>query len=178
MVVGAAHGSLLAFFPSPSALRGLGHRSPPALELCTATPRPVATTQAAVPAAVPLLLPALRLAATASVVGVVVGETSTGTARGIGRLVIQYARQTTIDPAKVYTSHARRRRPRAGVRRCRQPVRVAGPAASTVADGGVVERRMTAVPIAGVSTVFKRLADEVDALVDMDLDVEPGSSCR
>ena len=52
----------------------------------------------------PFIVPALKLAATASVVGVVVAEISTGLRGGIGRLIIEYARQATSDPAKVYTA--------------------------------------------------------------------------
>jgi NitT/TauT family transport system permease protein len=33
-----------------------------------------------------------------------VGEISTGTRGGIGRLVIEYSREATADPAKVYTA--------------------------------------------------------------------------
>jgi NitT/TauT family transport system permease protein len=50
------------------------------------------------------MVPALKLAATASVVGVVVAELSTGLAGGVGRLIIEYAREATSDPAKVYTA--------------------------------------------------------------------------
>jgi len=46
----------------------------------------------------------LRLAATASVIGVVVAEISTGLAGGVGRLIIEYAREATSDPAKVFTA--------------------------------------------------------------------------
>ncbi len=56
------------------------------------------------PAAVPYIVPALRLGASASVVGVVVAEISTGLAGGVGRLIIEYAREATSDPAKVYTA--------------------------------------------------------------------------
>jgi NitT/TauT family transport system permease protein len=34
----------------------------------------------------------------------VVGEISTGTRGGIGRLIIEYSREATSDPAKVYTA--------------------------------------------------------------------------
>jgi NitT/TauT family transport system permease protein len=37
-------------------------------------------------------------------VGAVVGEISTGTRGGIGRLIIEYSREATSDPAKVYTA--------------------------------------------------------------------------
>src|SRR6202011_1306148 len=56
------------------------------------------------PASVPFLLPALKLAAASSVVGAVVAEISTGTKGGIGRLIIEYSREATSDPAKVYTA--------------------------------------------------------------------------
>ncbi|WP_328477078.1 ABC transporter permease subunit [Actinoplanes sp. NBC_00393] len=56
------------------------------------------------PAALPYLFPALRLAGAAAVVGAVVGEISTGTRGGIGRLIIEYSREATSDPAKVYTA--------------------------------------------------------------------------
>jgi NitT/TauT family transport system permease protein len=56
------------------------------------------------PAAVPYLIPALKLAATASVVGVIVAELSTGLAGGVGRLIIEYARQSTGDPPKLFTA--------------------------------------------------------------------------
>jgi NitT/TauT family transport system permease protein len=56
------------------------------------------------PASLPYLFPALRLAGAAAVVGAVVGEISTGTRGGIGRLIIEYAREATSDPAKVYTA--------------------------------------------------------------------------
>jgi NitT/TauT family transport system permease protein len=56
------------------------------------------------PAAVPFMVPALKLGATASVIGVVVAELSTGLAGGIGRLIIEYSRESTSDPAKVFTA--------------------------------------------------------------------------
>ena len=56
------------------------------------------------PAAVPFMIPALKLGATASVIGVVVAEISTGLAGGVGRLIIEYAREATSDPAKVFTA--------------------------------------------------------------------------
>ena len=56
------------------------------------------------PAAIPSMLPAFRLAAAASVVGVVVSEISVGLRGGIGRLIIEYSRQATSDPEKVYTA--------------------------------------------------------------------------
>ena len=56
------------------------------------------------PASLPYLFPALRLAGAAAVVGAVVGEISTGTRGGVGRLIIEYSREATSDPAKVYTA--------------------------------------------------------------------------
>jgi NitT/TauT family transport system permease protein len=56
------------------------------------------------PSAVPFMSPALKLAATASVIGVVVAEISTGLRGGVGRLIIEYARQASGDPAKMYTA--------------------------------------------------------------------------
>ncbi|MGZ8566668.1 MAG: ABC transporter permease, partial [Actinomycetota bacterium] len=50
------------------------------------------------------MIPALKLAATASVIGVVVAEISTGLAGGVGRLIIEYSREATSDPAKVFTA--------------------------------------------------------------------------
>jgi NitT/TauT family transport system permease protein len=97
----------LAFFPvAVGALRGL--RSPPdhAVELMrsySASYRQ-ALLRLRLPAAVPYLIPALRLAAASAVVGAIVAEISTGTRGGIGRLVIEYSREATSDPAKVYTA--------------------------------------------------------------------------
>ncbi|TRW45256.1 ABC transporter permease [Georgenia yuyongxinii] len=56
------------------------------------------------PAAVPFLLPALRLAAATAIVGAIVAEVSTGTAGGIGRLIISYAQSASGDPAKPWTA--------------------------------------------------------------------------
>jgi len=56
------------------------------------------------PASLPYLFPSLRLAGAAAVVGAMVGEISTGTRGGIGRLIIEYSREATSDPAKVYTA--------------------------------------------------------------------------
>jgi NitT/TauT family transport system permease protein len=50
------------------------------------------------------MVPALKLAASSSVIGVVVAEISTGLKGGIGRLIIEYAREATADPAKVFTA--------------------------------------------------------------------------
>jgi NitT/TauT family transport system permease protein len=101
--------SYLAFFPvSVGLLRGLQSPSPIAVDLMRSYAagwwRTLVTLR--LPAALPYLFPALRLAAAAAVVGAVVGEISTGTRGGIGRLVIEYSRDATTDPAKVYTAMA------------------------------------------------------------------------
>lgn len=100
-------GAFLAFFPvAVGTLKGLTSVPPASLELMESYAASWRQTLVKVrfPAAVPYLVPALRLAATASVVGVVVAEISTGLAGGVGRLIIEYARQATSDPAKVYTA--------------------------------------------------------------------------
>lgn len=100
-------GAFLAFFPvAVGTLRGLKSSPPAALELMDsyAASWRESLFKLRFPAAVPQIVPALRLAATASVVGVVVAEISTGLQGDIGRLVIEYSRQATSDPAKVYTA--------------------------------------------------------------------------
>lgn len=97
----------LAFFPvAVGMLRGL--QSPPAagVELMASYAAGWWRTLVKLrfPAALPYLFPALRLAGAAAVVGAVVGEISTGTRGGIGRLIIEYSREATSDPAKVYTA--------------------------------------------------------------------------
>lgn len=97
----------LAFFPlSIGALRGLNAPSPTALELMRsygASPRQTLW-KLRFPASVPYLVPALKVSAAASVVGTVVAEISTGTKGGIGRLILEYAREATSEPAKVYVA--------------------------------------------------------------------------
>lgn len=100
-------GAFLAFFPiAVGTLRGLASTSATSVELM----RSYAATwnqtlwRVRFPAAVPQMVPAFRLGAAASVVGVVVAEISTGLRGGIGRLIIEYGRQATSDPAKVYTA--------------------------------------------------------------------------
>jgi NitT/TauT family transport system permease protein len=103
----AVLGAFLAFFPvAVGTLKGLTSAPPAALELMDSYAASWRQTlfKLRFPAAVPYLVPALRLGATASVVGVVVAEISTGLAGGIGRLIIEYAREATADPAKVYTA--------------------------------------------------------------------------
>ena len=97
----------LAFFPlSVGALRGLQAATPTQVELMrsyAATPRQ-ALWKLRFPASVPYLVPALKVSAAAAVVGTVVAQISTGDRGGIGRLIIEYARETTAQPAKVYVA--------------------------------------------------------------------------
>jgi NitT/TauT family transport system permease protein len=103
----AVLGAFLAFFPvAVGTLRGLTSTPPASLELMDSYAASWRQTlfKLRFPAAVPYIVPSLKLAATASVVGVVVAELSTGLAGGVGRLIIEYAREATSDPAKVYTA--------------------------------------------------------------------------
>jgi NitT/TauT family transport system permease protein len=103
----AVIGAFLAFFPvAVGTLKGLTSASTASLELMDSYAASWRQTlfKLRFPAAVPHMIPALKLGATASVIGVVVAEISTGLAGGIGRLIIEYARQTTSDPAKVWTA--------------------------------------------------------------------------
>lgn len=99
--------SYLAFFPmSVGALRGLKAPTATALELMhsyAATPRQMLW-RLRFPASLPYLVPAMKVSAAAAVVGTVVAEISTGVRGGIGRLIIEYARETTSQPAKVYVA--------------------------------------------------------------------------
>ncbi|GAA1027250.1 hypothetical protein GCM10009557_07880 [Virgisporangium ochraceum] len=97
----------LAFFPvAVGMLRGLQSPTAIGIDLMRSYAAGWWTTllKLRLPAATPYLFPALRLAGAAAVVGAVVGEISTGTPGGIGRLVIEYSREATSDPAKVYTA--------------------------------------------------------------------------
>jgi NitT/TauT family transport system permease protein len=97
----------LAFFPiSVGALRGLQSPAPATVELFDSYAASwwQTLTKVRFPASVPHLIPALRLAAAASVVGAIVAEISTGKDGGIGRLILEYSRVGTSDPAKVYTA--------------------------------------------------------------------------
>jgi NitT/TauT family transport system permease protein len=99
--------SYLAFFPvAVGGLRGLQAPAPEAVELMDSYAASWRQTllKLRFPAAVPYLVPALKLAAASSVVGALVAEISTGTRGGIGRLIIEYSREATSDPAKVYTA--------------------------------------------------------------------------
>jgi NitT/TauT family transport system permease protein len=103
----AVLGAFLAFFPvAVGTLKGLTSTPPASLELMDSYAASWRQTlfKLRFPAALPYMVPALKLAATASVVGVVVAEISTGLAGGIGRLIIEYAREATSDPAKVFTA--------------------------------------------------------------------------
>ncbi len=103
----AVLGAFLAFFPvAVGTLRGLEAAPPTALELMRSYAASGRQTMLKLrfPGAVPFMVPSLRLAATASVIGVVVAEISTGLRAGVGRLIIEYSRQSTGDPAKVYTA--------------------------------------------------------------------------
>jgi NitT/TauT family transport system permease protein len=97
----------LAFFPiAVGALRGLRSPSPHSLELMRSFSASwwQSFRRLKLPASVPYLIPALRLAAASAVVGAIVAEISTGIRGGIGRLVIEYSREATSDPAKVWTA--------------------------------------------------------------------------
>jgi NitT/TauT family transport system permease protein len=97
----------LAFFPvAVGMLRGLQSPAASGVELMRSYAAGWWRTlvKLRLPAALPYLFPALRLAGAAAVVGAVVGEISTGTRGGIGRLIIEYSREATSDPAKVYTA--------------------------------------------------------------------------
>jgi NitT/TauT family transport system permease protein len=103
----AVLGAFLAFFPvAVGTLKGLTSTPTASLELMDSYAASWRQTlfKLRFPAALPYIVPALKLAATASVVGVVVAEISTGLAGGIGRLIIEYAREATSDPAKVFTA--------------------------------------------------------------------------
>ena len=103
----AVMGAFLAFFPvAVGTLKGLTSTPPASLELMDSFAASWRQTlfKLRFPAAVPFMIPAFKLAATASVIGVIVAELSTGLAGGVGRLIIEYARQATGDPSKVFTA--------------------------------------------------------------------------
>ena len=100
-------GAFLAFFPiAVGTLRGLAAAPAASVELMQSYAASWMKTlfKLRFPTAVPYMVPAFRLGASASVIGVVVAEISTGLKGGIGRLIIEYAREATGDPAKVYTA--------------------------------------------------------------------------
>lgn len=95
----------LAFFPvTLGVLRGLHAPTRQSLELMHCYDAGWWTTlrRLRFPIAVAHLLPALRLAGAAAVVGAIVAEISTATAGGIGRLIIEYAQQSTGDASKLF----------------------------------------------------------------------------
>lgn len=97
----------LAFFPlSVGALRGLQAPSATSLELMRsyAASNNKVLWKLRFPASVPYLVPALKVSAAAAVVGTVVAEISTGVRGGIGRLMVEYAREASSQPAKVYVA--------------------------------------------------------------------------
>jgi NitT/TauT family transport system permease protein len=97
----------LAFFPiAVGTLRGLASAPAAAVELMDSYAASWKQTlfKLRFPAAVPFMVPAFKLGASGAVVGVVVAEISTGLKGGIGRLIIEYAREATGDPAKVFTA--------------------------------------------------------------------------
>jgi NitT/TauT family transport system permease protein len=98
-------GAFLAFFPvAVGTLRGLESAPATKLELM----RSLAASNGQImrtlrfPSAVPFLVPGLKLGAAGAVIGVVVAEISTASRGGIGRLILEYSRQATAAPAKVY----------------------------------------------------------------------------
>ena len=100
-------GTFLAFFPiAVGTLRGLASAPAAAVELMDSYAASWKQTlfKLRFPAAIPYMVPAFKLGASGSVIGVVVAEISTGLKGGIGRLIIEYARQATGDPAKVFTA--------------------------------------------------------------------------
>ncbi|MFZ9058258.1 MAG: ABC transporter permease [Ilumatobacteraceae bacterium] len=100
-------GTFLAFFPiAVGTLRGLASAPGAAVELMDSYAASWKQTlfKLRFPAAVPFMVPAFKLGASGAVVGVVVAEISTGLKGGIGRLIIEYAREATGDPAKVFTA--------------------------------------------------------------------------
>ena len=100
-------GAFLAFFPiAVGTLRGLNSAPAASLELMDSYAASWKQTlfKLRFPAAIPYMVPAFKLGASGAVIGVVVAEISTGLKGGIGRLIIEYARQATGDPAKVFTA--------------------------------------------------------------------------
>ncbi len=103
----AVLGAFLAFFPvAVGTLRGLKSPDAASLELMDSLASPWWRTLVKLrfPSAVPYIVPALKLGGAGAVIGVVVAEISTGLKGGIGRLIIEYSRQATSDPTKVFTS--------------------------------------------------------------------------
>ena len=100
-------GVFLSFFPvALGTLRGLKSAPAASVELMDslAAPWRVTLVKLRFPAAVPHMVPALKLGAAGAVIGVIVGEISVGLRGGVGRPIIEFARQFSSDPAKVYTA--------------------------------------------------------------------------
>jgi NitT/TauT family transport system permease protein len=100
-------GAFLSFFPvAVGALRGLESAPATSLELMRSFAASDTQTMRRLrfPSAVPHLVPALKLAGAGAVIGVVVAEISTASRGGVGRLILEYSRQATSDPAKVYSA--------------------------------------------------------------------------
>ena len=176
----AVLGAFLAFFPvAVGTLRGLESASATSLELMRSFAATNAQTMRKLrfPAAVPHMVPALKLAATASVIGVVVAEISTGLRGGVGRLIIEYARQASSDPAKMYTAllgAAVLGLAMVGVVAAFEAARDPQPAAGRVVSERASERRSRSPTPGRCSTRARRR--QVDALVDVDLTSGPASS--
>jgi NitT/TauT family transport system permease protein len=103
----AVLGAFLAFFPvAVGCLRGFATAPAASVELMRSYASSWWSTfrRLRFPHAVPQMVPALKLAATGSVIGVVVAEISTGLRGGIGRLIVDYAQQSTGDPTKLFTA--------------------------------------------------------------------------
>ena len=103
----AVLGAFLSFFPiAVGTLRGLASAPAASVELMEsyAASWKQILLKLRFPSAIPYMIPAFKLGASGSVVGVVVAEISTGLKGGIGRLIIEYAREATADPAKVFTA--------------------------------------------------------------------------
>jgi NitT/TauT family transport system permease protein len=99
--------AFLSFAPMAiNTLRGLQAPSPASVELMDSyAASPWATMfKLRFPTAIPYLIPGLRLGAAGAIVGAIVAEISIGRANGIGRLLLEYSREATADPAKVYTA--------------------------------------------------------------------------
>ena len=103
----AVLGAFLSFFPiAVGTLRGLASAPAASVELMEsyAASWKQILLKLRFPSAIPYMIPAFKLGASGSVVGVVVAEISTGLKGGLGRLIIEYAREATADPAKVFTA--------------------------------------------------------------------------
>lgn len=99
--------AFLAFAPvAVGGLRGLQSPPPHSLELMQSMAASDRATlwKLRLPASTTYLLPALRIASAAAVVGAIVAEISLGRSGGVGRLILEYLRTATGDPAKVYTA--------------------------------------------------------------------------